>query len=213
MRKEAISIISGADGPTSVFVAGKTGKQSVKMQIKNAIYRRKQEKAKKKLHPGGHTLTEVVEYAKEHYDITEISTAQRRYAEQKKCWREGMILKYKPELLGELSNIERLDTFDQKSLDAFWEKVKKRSKRMEEIPDCEMALDFHIYEIKYQGGTIEIVVDYHWKMFDISYYGNKKIMKSLKKIAQELYLYYGVTQEDIEKKTERYSRLLLSLSV
>ena len=36
MRKEAISIIVGSDGPTSVFVAGKTGKQSVKMRIKNA---------------------------------------------------------------------------------------------------------------------------------------------------------------------------------
>ena len=77
MRKEAISIIVGSDGPTSVFVAGKTGKQSVKMRIKNAIYRRKQKKAKKRIHPGSHTLEEVLEYAKEHYDITEISTTQR----------------------------------------------------------------------------------------------------------------------------------------
>lgn len=38
-------------------------------------------------------------------------------------------------------------------------------------------------------------------------------MKTLGKIAQELYLYYGVTQEDIERRTVRYSKLLLSLSV
>ena len=213
MRKEAISIIVGSDGPTSVFVAGKTGKQSVKMRIKNAIYRRKQKKAKKRIHPGSHTLEEVLEYAKEHYDITEISTTQRRYEEQKKCWKEGVIWKYKPELLGELRDIEHPDTSDKKAMDAFLEKVRQRSKVVEEIPDCEIAMDFHIYEIKYQGGTIEIAVDYHWEMFDISYRGNKKRMKTLGKIAQELYLYYGVTQEDIERRTVRYSKPLLSLSV
>ena len=116
-------------------------------------------------------------------------------------------------MLGELRDIEHPDTSDKKAMDAFLEKVRQRSKVVEEIPDCEIAMDFHIYEIKYQGETIEIVVDYHWEMFDISYRGNKKRMKTLGKIAQELYLYYGVTQEDIERRTVRYSKLLLSLSV
>ena len=38
------------------------------------------------------------------------------------------------------------------------------------------------------------------------------IMKKFKKIARDLYSYYGVTEEDIINKTERYSSLVTSLS-
>ena len=57
----------------------------------------------------------------------------------------------------------------------------------------------------------EMEVDYMWDILGISYSGNKKIMKQLKKIAQELYIYYGVTEEDIKLKSERYSSLLTTL--
>ena len=213
MGKTAVHIIGGADGPTSVFWAGKKRKQSIKMRIRNLIFRYKKERAKKRILPGGHTLQEVLKYAKRHYGITEISTTQWRYIEQKKSWKEGLLLKYKPELLGEFQHIEAPEDHEEKTLDRFFEQIEKRSEKAKEIPDCKMPMDFHIYEMKYQDGSMEIVVDYHWKMFGISYSGKKKTMKSLKKIAQELYLYYGVTKEDIERKTERYQELLLSLSV
>lgn len=61
---------------------------------------------------------------------------------KKKCWKEGVIWKYKPELLGELRDIEHPDTSDKKAMDAFLEKVRQRSKVVEEIPDCEIAMDF-----------------------------------------------------------------------
>lgn len=35
----AVSIIGGADGPTSVFIAGKSQKQPLTLRIKQAIYR------------------------------------------------------------------------------------------------------------------------------------------------------------------------------
>lgn len=213
MGKAAISIIGGADGPTSVFLAGKKRKQSIKMRIRNLIFKYKKERAKKLIFPGGHTPQEVLKYAKKHYSITEISTTQWRYTEQKKAWKEGLILKYKPELLGEFQHIESPEDYEENTLDRFFEQTEKRSEKANEIPDCKMPMDFHIYEMKYEDGSMEIVVDYYWKMFNISYSGKKKTMKSLKKIAQELYLYYGVTQEDIDRKTERYQELLLSLSV
>ena len=98
MGKTAVHIIGGADGPTSVFWAGKKRKQSIKMRIRNLIFRYKKERAQKRILPGGHTLQEVLKYAKRHYGITEISTTQWRYIEQKKSWKEGLLLKYKPEL-------------------------------------------------------------------------------------------------------------------
>lgn len=46
----------------------------------------------------------------------------------------------------------------------------------------------------------------------MSYSGNKAVMKKFKKIVRDLYGYYGVTEEDIINKTERYSSLVTSLS-
>lgn len=51
-------------------------------------------------------------------------------------------------------------------------------------------------------------------MFAISYSGGKpKVMKRFQKIAKELYVYYGVTEDDIKDKTERYSSLVSWLSM
>lgn len=40
----SISIIGGADGPTSIFTAGHSKKQPLKIRIKNSIYRYKRKK-------------------------------------------------------------------------------------------------------------------------------------------------------------------------
>ena len=77
--------------------------------------------------------------------------------------------------------------------------------------DSEMPMDLHVYEIHMGGGIIEIVADYRWDLLTISFTGNKKVMRKLQKITLELYLYYGVTEEDIKNRTERYRTLLIAL--
>ena len=37
--KSEVSIIGGADGPTSIFIAGRTWKKPLKVRIQNIIYR------------------------------------------------------------------------------------------------------------------------------------------------------------------------------
>ena len=55
-------------------------------------------------------------------------------------------------------------------------------------------------------------VDYTWNIFGISYSGNKSVIKRFKKIARDLYCYYGVSEEDIKNRTKRYSSLVTELS-
>ena len=45
--KNGVSIIGGADGPTSIFIAGPSEKQPLKVRIKNSIYRYKRIKVEK----------------------------------------------------------------------------------------------------------------------------------------------------------------------
>ena len=47
--KSGVSIIGGADGPTSIFIAGKIQKKSLKVKIRSAIYKHKHKRAEGEL--------------------------------------------------------------------------------------------------------------------------------------------------------------------
>ena len=83
--KNGVSIIGGADGPTSVFIAGHSKKQPLKLRIKNSIYRYKRKKVEKTIVANPHSLSETVQYAKEKYALTETASVDREYIEQIKC--------------------------------------------------------------------------------------------------------------------------------
>ena len=182
MKNSTVAIIGGADGPTSVFVAGRKKGIPLRHRIKNRIYRWKGKCAARKITAGARSLEEVVAYAVEKYDATEADIMQRKYAEQKNCLKESLISRYRPELPGELA-------------------------------EPEMPMDFHIYEIQIGKGRLEMEIDYYWDIFGVSYSGNKKSMKQMREIAKDLYLYYGVSEEDIRQKSERYHSLLATLSI
>ena len=91
-------------------------------------------------------------------------------------------------------------------------KIKTRSEMIAEMPDSIIPMDFHLYKIEINNNFLEMEIDYTWNIFGMSYSGNKAVMKKFKKIARDLYSYYGVTEEDIINKTERYSSLVTSLS-
>ena len=208
----AVGIIGGADGPTSVFVAGRIGKRPLRIRIKNRIYKWKSKKAQKKIVAGSHTLKEVVAYADEKYHLTKIPETGRKYVEQRKCLKESLISRHKPELLGELAEIIRPDDYTPESVKALQDRFQARRERAEGVSEEQMPMDFHIYEISLGDGILEMEIDYHWNILGISYSGSKKTMKRMKEIAKDLYLYYGVSEEDIQHKSERYHSLLATLS-
>ena len=58
---------------------------------------------------------------------------------------------------------------------------------------------------------MQIGVETVWQVIDGSFSGDKKTMKQLRKLFKKIYLYYGVTAEDIKNETERYKSLLGAL--
>ena len=210
--KSSVSIIGGADGPTSVFLVGRSGKRPLKERIRQYIYKYRRKRIEKRISAGTHTLEEVVSYAECKYGAVEISRNQRRYLESYKNLRESLIIRNKPELLGELRDIQKLDTYNEDTIKEMFCQIELRSEVIANISEHEMHMDFHIYEIKIEDGSMEIEIDYMWDVFGISYSGSKKIMKQFRKIARDIYIYYGVTEEDIRDKSERYSSLLITLT-
>ena len=207
-----VSVISGADGPTSIFIAGKIDRQSVKTRIKNVIYRYRRKKVEKTIATNPHSLYETVQYAKDKYELTETAPADREYIEQIKCLKESLILQYKPELLGEMKDIPVPDFSNEASVKEYLGKIKTRSEMIAEMPDSIIPMDFHLYKIRIDDDFLEMEIDYTWNIFGMSYSGNKTVMKKFKKISRDLYSYYGVTEEDIKNKTKRYSSLVTNLS-
>ena len=210
--KGGVSIIGGADGPTSIFIAGKSEEQPLKLRIRNYIYQCKRKRAEKKIVAGVHTLDELVAYAKNRYDFIEINQDELRYFEQRKSLKESLILQYKPELLGEMENIGQPDISNEESVKEYFDKLNERSKMIAEIPDCAIFMDFHMSEIKSNMYSLTMEIDFIWNIFGISYSGNKKLMRRLRNISQDLYRYYGVSEDDIREKTTRYSSLVMALS-
>ena len=70
-----------------------------------------------------------------------------------------------------------------------------------------------ILEIKTGDYFLEIEIDDARNTFGVSYSGSKKVWKQFKAIAKDLYVFYGVSEDDIREKTERYFALLGILSV
>ena len=210
--KSEVSIIGGADGPTSIFIAGKTQKRSLKVKMQNVIYKHKRKRAEKKIVAGAHTLNELVQYATNKYDVVEINVAERKYIVQRINLKESLILQHKQEVLGEMKDIPTPDISNEESVRQYLDKIKARSEMIAEMPDDIIPMNFHLYEIRIGDDVLEMEIDYIWNIFGISYSGDRKAMKQFEKISRDLYIYYGVSEDDIKKRTERYSSLVAALS-
>ena len=207
-----VSVIGGADGPTSIFIARKGGKVKLTTRIQNYFRRIKRNRVKKRITANPHTLEEVVQWLKREYGAVEVSQQSHNYLEQRKCLKASLVMRHRPDLLGELMDLEPPEGEDVEALKAFWEQIQGREKMGAEIADDIFPLDFHIYEIKCpENCMMQIGVETVWQVIDGSFSGDKKNMKQLKKLFREIYLYYGVTAEDIKNETERYKSLLATL--
>ena len=87
--KSKVSIIGGADGPTSIFIAGRTRKKPLKVRIRNIIYRYRRKIVEKKVVADVHTLDELVQYAMNTYNLIETNSTERKYIEQRKNRKES----------------------------------------------------------------------------------------------------------------------------
>lgn len=210
--KSGVSIIGGADGPTSIFIAGRAQKRPLKVRIRSILYRFKRKRAEKKVVAGEHTLDELVQYAKNSYNLIETNSSERKYIEQQNNLKESLILQHKPEVLGEMKDIPKPNIYNEKSIREYLYKIEARREMIAEMPDNVIPMNFHLYEIRIGDDSLEMNIDSIWNIFAISYSGNKKVMKQFQKISKDLYIFYGVSEDDIKKKTERYLSLVTVLS-
>ncbi len=123
-------------------------------------------------------------------------------------------MRWHPELLGEAAGIEELKSVDPASVKRVMRQIELRSKAAEAVPDEQFPMDFHLYQVMIpEAGEIEFMIEKRWGVLTYSYTGKKGRVKRLEEIGREVHLYYGVSEEDIRDKTERYESLITVLSM
>lgn len=218
MNKSANScaIIGGADGPTSVFLAGekKRGLRGLRQKLRSRKYKKCRERVKRKIVANPHTLEETIQYIIDRYGATEKKEGSREYITRKKECRAGLVQQLRPDLLGEYQECVRPDIKDEQSVKEFIEHARKRQEIAENVSEDEFPLDYHLFCIKLEGlGEIELEIEKYHDLFAVSASStDRKKMKEVQKRVQDIYRYYGVSEKDIAEQTERYRHLVAVLA-
>lgn len=90
-----------------------------------------------------------------------------------------------------------------------WEE--QAQKIVDMLPPEVVSMDYHMFVLnKGEEGTLEIEIERERQLIQMQYSGDCKVMNA---IIKDIHLYYGVSQQDIEEKTERYQNLLAVLTM
>lgn len=83
-RAEAVTVIGGADGPTSVFLVGRINeKKKWKDRIRTYFYKKKRSRVEKRITADFHTARETASYIKSRYHGVEVSDGKRWVREER----------------------------------------------------------------------------------------------------------------------------------
>ena len=213
--------IFGADGPTSIYIKGETERKVSPRELEErALFKKKKEEIEKSITADPHTIDQVIQLIIEKYHGKELPGNTHTYRIQKEYLKESLITKYCPQLLEEanipsLENIrfsKGMDPEEQKAvLEQMHIQQEIRHKKINEIPDEKFPMDYHMFEIFYGEGRVQVDIEKHWGLLGCSFSGKEEEMPKLQEISKDIMLYYGVTEEDIKTKSERFSSLVLEL--
>ena len=211
-KAQAVNIIGGADGPTSIFLVTNEKKQTIKQRLREIKYQFKKAWVEKHISQGSHTLEEVCKYIKDKYGFCEIDKNTKEYQEEYVYLRSSFLMQHAPWLLGEYEKSPELLSYEKEVVGNYMEAVKKREQAALEVPKADFDIEFHKYKGIMSSASIDIIIEKRFGYIGGGATGNKKAIKTFEKIYKDIYRYYGVTQEDIVHKTQRYNELVKTLA-
>ena len=215
MKKTAdnISIIGKSDGPTSVFIAGKGEKKTLRQKIEKTMYDFRRTRVIKSLRADPHTVDEVADYLVRELGYIEVSPEDEEYQTEYSDLRASFLMQYRPELLGDLTEPQRPQQWDEKSAIEFMEQIKQRTEAARAVPKTEFDIDFHLYRKTGRDFQMSISIEKIYESFSGSASGSTRAMRRYGADFRKVYRYYGVSQEDIRQRTKRFDEVVRQLTV
>lgn len=208
---EEISKIGSSDGPTAVFVAGRN--ITFKQKVQRFINQTRRNHIAKSIKADAHTLDEVCDYIVRILGYRELEADQQDYKEEYDDLRASYILQYKPELLGDLANIPDLAEDTEEAINEYLEMIKNRQNAAKDIPKDLFDIDFHKFIREDGDNESHFIIEKTHDYIGGGASGNTKTVRRHNREFKQVYKYYGVTQEDIDKKTERFNDVVRTLAM
>ena len=209
----SVSIIGKDDGPTSVFIVGRSNsKRTLKQNIHKFFYDVRKKRIVKSLKANPHSMEQVADYITE-LGFSEVDKSESDYKIEYSQMRASFIMQYKPELLGDLAEAPKLENHEEGTVKLFMAQIEQRQKAAEDIPPDIFDIDLHIYEKGDGNNQSRITVEKNYGYIGGSASGSKNgFMREFDKTFRKVYQYYGVTQKDIDNNTKRYIELVKTLA-
>lgn len=203
--------IGSSDGPTAVFVAGRN--ISFKQKMQRFINQTRRNHIAKSIKADAHTLDEVCDYIIRILGYRELESNQQDYKEEYDDLRASYILQYKPELLGDLAHIPDLTEDTEEAINEYLEMIKNRQNAAKDIPKDLFDIDFHKFIREDGDNESHFIIEKTHDYIGGGASGNTKTVRRHNREFKQVYKYYGVTQEDIDKKTERFNDVVRTLAM
>jgi len=211
---EKITKIQGSDGPTAVFVAGKNNsKILLKRKIQRFINRTRRAHIEKTIKADAHTLDEVCEYIVSVLGYKEICPDQTEYQEDYNELRASYVLQYKPELLGDLAYIPDLTEHTEEAITEYLDKMKMRQEAAKGISAKVFDIDFQKFVKQNGDNEAHFIIEKSRNYIGGGASGNTKTVRRHNREFKQVYRYYGVSQDDIDSKSERFNDVVRTLAM
>ncbi len=218
----ATTIIGGSDGPTAIHSYGKIENKNLLSRMKHSFfswkYHKKRERVIKKIKPGTHTSKELIQYLKEHYNAQEVKDEYPCYKKRKRQMKYSLIQQRNPELIGGSERLSLPADADFSNDEFLKEWIAKANEwnhtcmdRIDLLSEEVFPIEYHLFVIE-NDETIEIEFEEIHGQLGFSWSGTGRISKNPDRIIKDIYLFYGVSQEDIDQSTERYNALVFALT-
>lgn len=213
MKKNAsaVSLIGGADGPTSVCLLKRNPKLTLRQRLQRFKYNMRKAYVEKTLKPDGHTMDEVMQYIVNVHGFTELGFDEIK--EEYNEMRASFLTQHAPELLGEYATLPKLKSESREDLLEYMRQAQERTEKAKEIPATEFDIDFHKFQISFEdvNDNIHFLIEKRFGYIGGGASGNKRVIKRFRRMDKEIHRYYGVTEEDIRTKSERYKDVVRAL--
>lgn len=217
MKKNAsaVSVIEGADGPTSVFILGNDAKPTLRQKLQRLRHKIKRLGVEKTLKCESHSMDEVMAYLVDRYGFVEVDPESDEVAEEYKQMRASFLIQFAPELLGEDAARPQLKSESPGDVEAYFKQVDERIQRASEIPRAVFDIDFHKFKKTFDdiNDNMDIMIEKKYDYIGGGAAGNKKLMRQFHRIYKDVYRYYGVTKEDQKTRSKRYEDVVRTLSL
>ncbi len=211
-EKQGAGIIGGADGPTSYFVLSKDRKPTVKQRLWRWQHKVKREWLEKHLSAEPHTLEEVCVRLQTKYGFSEISGETEDYQEEYRELRAEFLMQYAPDLLGELKELPELKGHSEDKIKQFMEEMEARKQKAFRVSAETFDIDLHLFKKQMGDSEYHILIEKKYAYIGGGASGSTATVRKFGKLFKEIYRYYGVSREDIDKKTKRYEDVVRCLS-